>query len=69
MKMNSRSPESYIAKAVKDRGVSLMWVARQTGIKYSMLQPSLTGRRELRADEYLACCELLGLEPREYASA
>lgn len=58
------TPEKAIAIAVKDAGMTIAAVSRKTGIPYSKLQPSLSGNRELRADEYLALCSLFRLDPR-----
>lgn len=59
------SIERCIAKEVKRRGMTIKAVSNMSGVPYSKLQPSLLGRRELRADEFLSICELLGLDPRE----
>ena len=60
------TPEIYIANAIQERGMKLNFVSQKTGISYSRLQPSMTGRRELRADEYLVICQFLGLDPRGF---
>ena len=46
--------EKIIDKAWRESGMTLTAVSRKTGLRYSVLQPSLKGRRELRADEFLA---------------
>lgn len=60
------TPEEMVRNAIEDRGMTIRAVSRKTGITYSRLQPSVRGRRELRADEYLILCRLLGLDPRGY---
>ena len=60
------TPEEMIRNAVKDRGMTIKAVSDRSGVKYSLLQPSLQGRRELRADEYLKLCACLELDPRGY---
>lgn len=57
--------EERVANAIKETGMTLKAVSRKTGIAYNKLQPSMKGRRELRADEYLELCSLLGKDPRE----
>lgn len=59
--------EDVIAQVIKARGMTLVHVSRKTGVKYSKLQPSMQGRRELRADELLAVCAFLGLDPLKIA--
>ena len=60
------SPEEMILRAIEDRGMTIATASKRSGVRYSLLQPSLRGRRELRADEYLRLCSLLGLDPRGY---
>ena len=60
------TPEQMIRDTVKKRGMTIKAVSEQAGVRYSCLQPSLQGRRELRADEYLKICGLLGIDPRSY---
>lgn len=60
------TPEEMILKEIEKRGMTIMTVARRAGITYSRIQPSLRGRRELRADEYMSLCAVLDLDPRGY---
>lgn len=57
--------EERIAMEIKNKGITLKAVSAKSGVPYSKLQPSLKGRRELRADEFLSICAVLNLEPRE----
>lgn len=57
--------EEKMAAAVKSSGMTVMAVSAKTGISYGRLIPSLKGRRELRADEFLALCKVLRLNPAE----
>ena len=56
-----------IANRMKEMGVTAAAVCRKTGIAPGRLYPSLAGKRELRADEFLAICQLLNLDPWEMA--
>ena len=60
------TPERMIDMEIKDRGMTIKAVSIRTGIPYSKLQPSMRGRRELRADEYMKLCALLDVDPRGY---
>lgn len=60
------TPEQMIKEAVKQSGMTIKAVSDRSGVKYSCLQPSLKGRRELRADEYLRLCMVLELDPRGF---
>jgi lambda repressor-like predicted transcriptional regulator len=57
--------EAKMAEAVESSGMTVRAVSVKTGISYSRLVPSLRGRRELRAEEFLALCKLLRLDPVE----
>lgn len=61
------TPEQYIANLIKDRGQTLAFVSKKTGIPYGHLQTSLSSRREMRADEYLSLCAFLQIDPFDYA--
>lgn len=63
------SPEMFLRREILCRGYKFKYVAQKAGIEYSKLMPSLNGRRELRADEYLACCAVIGADPRGIQSA
>ncbi len=60
------TPEQMIAAEIKRRGMTIRTASTRAAVKYSCLQPSLKGKRELRADEYLRLCVLLDLDPRGY---
>jgi transcriptional regulator with XRE-family HTH domain len=60
------TPEKMIEETIRERGMTIQTVSKRSGVSYSRLQPSLRGRRELRADEYLSICACLGLDPRAY---
>lgn len=59
--------EKRVANAVADSGITVVALSRRTGISYGRLSPSLKGRRELRASEYLAICKVLQLDPKAVA--
>lgn len=60
------TPEQMIENTIKEKGMTIQAVCNKTGVSYSRLQPSLRGRRELRANEYLELCAVLELDPRGY---
>lgn len=62
------SVEKRIALEIKRRGMTIRAVSNMSGVPYSKLQPSLQERRELRAEEFLAICQLLHLDPMEMAT-
>lgn len=56
-----------VANRMKEMGVTTAAVCRKTGITPGKLYPSLAGKREFRADEFLAICQFLKLDPWEAA--
>ncbi len=61
------SVEKRIADEIKKSGMTVAAICRMTGIKPGALYPAVTGKRELRADEFLALCQILRLDPRDVA--
>lgn len=62
-------PEEMIKKTIKERGMTMKAVSEMAGVKYSRLQPAMSGAGELRADEYIRLCMLLCVDPRAYRNA
>lgn len=62
-------PEELIKKKIKERGMTMTAVSKMSGVKYSRLQPAMSGAGELRADEYISLCLLLNVDPRAYRNA
>jgi DNA-binding Xre family transcriptional regulator len=54
--------EDNIIKILEDRNISLLWLSKQADIGYMQLYDSLMNKsreRKLRADEFMAICEVL----------
>lgn len=60
------SLEENVANEVKRKGIKIKAMSEAAGIPYSMLQPSLKGRRPLKADEFMMVCDFLGEEPTKF---
>lgn len=52
-----------LSRHIKRKGISIAAIASGTGLKPGVLYPSLSGERPLRADEFLAICEFVGVDP------
>lgn len=63
------NPEQLIKQKIKERGMTMAAASKMSGVKYSRLQPALSGAGELRADEYVSLCLLLNVDPRAYRNA
>lgn len=60
-----------VSSYVKEKGINISKMARDTQIPYSALYSSLCDderERELRADELLAICNYLEIDPRSFAN-
>lgn len=59
------SATELLSQYIRDRGFSLKAISNATGLPPGVLYPSLgkTTRRVLRADEFLAVCAFLQVEP------
>lgn len=59
-----------VAKYVADKGISIKKISERTGIPYNSLYNSLMNtrrKRELRADEFMAVCIFIGIDPMFFA--
>lgn len=57
--------EMMIREEIQEKGMKMSAVSRKSGIEYWKIQTSLSGKRELRADEYLDLCRVLQLDPMD----
>lgn len=55
-----------VSEFVRERGFRINAIAEQTGISRNVLYHSFSGKRKLRADEYLAICDFLGKDPEDF---
>lgn len=64
-----RKPTEQIAQYAKEKGYSVMKLAREAGISYPRLYDALLNKernRELRDYEFLKLCQVLQLDPRDF---
>lgn len=52
-----------LSEYIKAKGITITSISEHTGISYGVLQPSLSGARKLRADEFLNVCCYLNENP------
>ena len=58
------TPEQRIENEIKARGITIRFLSEKTGISYGRLHPTVKGKREFRADEFLTVCSFLKIDPR-----
>jgi len=59
-----------VSSYVRNKGISIKKIARDTGIAYMALYDSLANQgrnRELRDEEFLKICLFLDIDPRRFA--
>ena len=61
------SLETNMRSAIRESGMTIKAVSTKSGIPCSRMYQALSGRTELRANEYLTLCRLLNLDPYEIA--
>lgn len=60
--------EEKLAACITERGLRIKFVAEKAGVPYSCLQPSLHGDRKIKANELLAVCAALDVNPADFRS-
>ncbi len=63
-------PTKNLSRYVREKGINLSKMARDTNIPYMTLYDSLLNNerdRDLRAGELLLVCRFLGTDPRDFA--
>lgn len=64
-------PTRNLGKYVRDKGINITRMSEKTGVPYAALYDSLcskTRSRDLRAAEYMAVCNFLGKDPRDFVA-
>ena len=63
-------PPRNLSKYVKEKGINISKMSRDTQISYMALYNSLMNserERDLRAGEMLSVCQFLGVNPKDFA--
>ena len=50
---------------IREKGIKGSAILNATGITQGVLYPCMQGRRDLRADEFLAICRFTGADPEQ----
>ena len=60
------TPEQWLSKQIKEKGIKQRFIVENTGIPdftEQRLSLSLTGRRGIKVDEFVAVCRVIGVNP------
>ena len=60
--------EQKLSTYIKGQGMIVKHVALKTGIPYQKLQAALLGTRKIKAEEFIAVCSFLGVDPLLFRS-
>lgn len=60
--------EKRLAEIVESKLTTITKLASATGVDYQTLTRCLKGEQRLKADEFLAVCKVLDIDPREFVS-
>lgn len=55
-----------VSEYVKEKGISIRTLSDGSGVSYNPLYSSITGKRKLRADEFLSICDFLEVPPDKF---
>lgn len=58
--------EEMMAEEIREKGVTLTFVAKKTGIKYAVLQSCMKQKRKLRLEEFFTICDFLQIDPDQF---
>lgn len=58
--------EKNLNAAIEEKGISIRSIAARTGIDEQLLYRCLRGEQRLKADEFLAICKVVGLDPVDF---
>jgi len=60
------TPEQWFSSLIKEKGIKQKFIADKAGMDPKRLSMSLTGRRHLTVEEFLALCEAAEINPMKY---
>lgn len=57
-----------VSAYIKEQGIPISTLSAKIGISYGILQPCVSGRRNLRASEFMRICNYFHADPRSFAT-
>lgn len=58
--------EKKLAETIDDKGISVRSIATRAGIDEQILYRCLRAEQRLKADEFLAICKIIEVDPRDF---
>ena len=58
--------EQKLNTTIEEKGISTRSIATRTGIDEQILYRCLRGEQRLKADEFLAICRIIEVNPQDY---
>lgn len=60
--------EKKLADTIDEKGISVRSIATRAGIDEQILYRCLRAEQRLKADEFLAICKVIDVDPREFVN-
>jgi len=58
--------ERKLSEYIKGNGIKITFISERTGIDYQILCRCLNEKQPLKADEFLAVCKVLEVDPKDF---
>lgn len=55
-----------LSKIVEQRGIKQIYISEKTGLSADVISKILRSERKMTAEEFLAICDALGINPNEF---
>ena len=60
--------EKKLAETIEEKGISVRSIASRAGIDEQILYRCLRAEQRLKADEFLAICKVIEVDPKDYVN-
>lgn len=58
--------EKKLSEYIKGNGIKITFISERAGIDYQILCRCLNEKQPLKADEFLAVCKVLEVDPKDF---
>ena len=65
---NNMALEIRLNEVIDEKGISIRSIASRTGIEEQILYRCLRAEQRLKADQFLAICKVIEVDPKDFIS-
>ena len=65
---NNMALEIRLNEVIDEKGISIRSIASRTGIEEQILYRCLRAEQRLKADQFLAICKVIEVDPKDFLS-